>query len=169
MQAEGYDLVICGSQRRQVTRSQLQAALEAGMKLEAYVWLGWQGDTADQVRRALETVEGFPVRRLWLDVEEPDGGLTAELILNAIQRALDACGTMLAGIYTSRSKWQILAGNSPRFGDLPLWAAFYTDDDDIDNWGGPFGGWDRCQMRQHAGDAELAGVHVDLNRYRETA
>ena len=158
--------MICGTQVASITQAQLVNALAAGMKLEAYVWLDWDTGMQRQVGAALDIIEGFPVRRLWLDVEQNIGVFDQSDIIEKIYDAVEASGNMPCGIYTSVSKWRALTGNVRRFGYLPLWAAYYTDDDSIDNWGGPLGDWQQAQMRQHDGDAELCGVRVDKNVYR---
>ncbi len=133
------------------------------MSLEAYVWLDWQGDICAQVQRAKETIGDRPVGRLWLDVEQEAGGLDHRAILDRLRQAASECAALPAGIYTSVSKWRELTGNSREFADLPLWSAYYTSDDSLDKWGGPYGGWTECHIRQHAGDIDLCGIHVDLN------
>ena len=72
--SQGYEHLVCGTQRREITRQQMAVAVEAGLTLDAYVYLYWSRDTAWEVGEALETIAGFPVQRLWLDCEDAANG-----------------------------------------------------------------------------------------------
>ena len=68
----GVRRVIVCAQRREVARQQLATAVAAGLEVEGYVYLYLRADVTGRVHRALETLAGFPVRRLWLDAEGHD-------------------------------------------------------------------------------------------------
>lgn len=162
---QGYDHLICGTQRREITRQQLQTA-QAEITLDAYVYLYWSRDIAAQVREALETISGLNVGRLWLDCEDDAGGRTPEQVVSLIRDAVAACDNFPNGIYTGRWWWQPSTGDSQEFAGLPLWHAEYTAHPnvlpDFDGFR-PYGGWTRPSMWQFQGTTNLCGVTVDLN------
>src|SRR5437762_3178235 len=51
------------------TREQVQACLDAGLSVDAYVWLWFDLDVAD-IQRKLALLDGLQIRQLWLDVED---------------------------------------------------------------------------------------------------
>lgn len=65
--------VVTGTQVRDITRQQLQMAIDGGMTVDAYVLLYWDFDITQQVQTALSIIKGFPVRRLWIDAEQARG------------------------------------------------------------------------------------------------
>ena len=162
----GVRRVIVGAQRRAVARQQLATAVAAGLEVEAYVYLYLRSDVAQRVRAALETVDGFRVRRLWLDAEDTTSGLSAAEVVERLQRARDACGDFPAGIYTGAWWWRPRTGDSSAFSDPPLWVAQYDGRRSLDGVPG-FGGWRRPRMKQYAANAQLCGVHLDLNWYAD--
>lgn len=97
--------VIAGTQNPDITVQQLQTAVNRGMTVDAYVMLYWDYDIAAQVRNALATIAGFPVGRLWLDAEQPSGGRSAAQLIQKIQQAVEACGSVPCGIYTRKGWW----------------------------------------------------------------
>lgn len=161
--ALGYDLCIVGTQDRDIAQRQMVRAVVAGFELDAYVWLSWGKPIIPQIERALVTISGYPVGRLWLDVEEESHGVH---MIKTIRRAVDACAGHPVGIYTSRYKWQAITGDTNAFAHLPLWDAWYGHED-IEDFV-PYGGWSRCEVRQHQGTTNLEGVSVDLNVYRRS-
>ena len=158
LQEEGIAFLIAGTQNESVTRQQLRIAIASEMDVDAYVML-YPGDTDSQVLRGIEVVYGLPIGRLWLDVE------VAGLTLDHVRRASRICETnnIPWGIYTSRSKWQELTGDSDELSSAPLWAAFYDGVPNLDNWGGPYGGWKKPMVKQYQGSTQLAGVLCDIN------
>lgn len=157
------------------TRQQLLALQQAGfVQLDAYVYLNFGGDPAQQVTDALGHVYGFPIQRLWLDCEDTNSGKAPHENVQFIQRAVEACGERIAcGIYTGRWWWVPHTDNSTAFSSLPLWVA--TDDEHPDlsfPAAGPFGGWAKPMVEQYHLDTTLwdvPGVAVDLNVYDEPA
>jgi len=73
--SQGVRHVVSGTQLTEITRQQLQMAVDRGMSVDAYVYLYWDRDPAAQVADAFAAVDGFPIGRMWLDVEEAAGGL----------------------------------------------------------------------------------------------
>ncbi len=162
----GFTHLVCGTQRPAITRKQLEAALAGGMSIDAYVYLYWRFDVADQLRTALQTVAGLPVGWLWLDCEDAATGLAPEVVVSLIDEAVRACGERPHGIYTGRWWWGPATGDSTAFSHLPLWHAEYSSGPeflpDFDGFR-PYGGWTRPVMWQFQGTTQLCGVGVDLN------
>jgi hypothetical protein len=165
--------VITGTQNRDITIQQLQTAVNHGMTVDAYVMLYWDYDIAGQVRDALATIAGFPVGRLWLDAEQPSGGRSAAQLIQKVQQAVDACGSMPCGIYTRKGWWMENMGDTDAFSHLPIWYAYYDHNSDFNDWydpqfwyEGPFGGWSDPTGKQYDSDwtaPDLCGVNVDFN------
>ncbi len=165
--------VITGTQSPGITVQQLQTAVNHAMTVDAYVMLYWDDDIADQVRDALATIAGFPVGRLWLDAEQPSGGRSAAQLIQKVQQAVEACGSVPCGIYTRKGWWMENMGDTDAFSHLPLWYAYYDGNSDFDDWydpqywyEGPFGGWADPTGKQYDSDwtaPDLCGVNVDFN------
>jgi hypothetical protein len=169
----GFSHVISGTQNADITVQQLQTAVNQGMTVDAYVMLYWDYDIAAQVRDALAMIAGFPIGRLWLDAEQPSGGRTAAQLIDKVQQAVDACGSMPCGIYTRKAWWLDNMGDTDAFSHLPIWYAYYDHNSDFDDWydpefwyEGPFGGWTDPAGKQYDSDwtaPDLCGVNVDYN------
>ena len=162
----GITHLIAGTQNPTITRAQLDAALAAGMTVDAYVYLYWSSSLTTQVQNALATVEGYPITRLWLDAENSAAGYTSAQILQKIQEALDACGETPCGIYTAKWWWDPATGYSTAFSDVPLWYARYDLVPDFADWYGgisDFGGWTDPAGKQYQGSNDVCGVNVDRN------
>jgi GH25 family lysozyme M1 (1,4-beta-N-acetylmuramidase) len=160
----GITHLIAGTQNPAITRAQLDAALEAGMTVDAYVYLYWDYGIAAQVQNALATIAGYPVTRLWLDAEDSAAGYTSAQMLQKVQEALDACGTVPCGIYTAKWWWDPATYYSTAFGDVPLWYARYDFTPDFNDWYGGlsgFGGWNDPVGKQYQGTTYVCGVSVD--------
>jgi GH25 family lysozyme M1 (1,4-beta-N-acetylmuramidase) len=160
----GITHMIAGTQNPAITRAQLDAALEAGMTVDAYVYLYWDYGITAQVQNALATIAGYPVTRLWLDAEDSAAGYSSAQMLQKIQEALDACGAMPCGIYTAKWWWDPATYYSTAFGDVPLWYARYDFTPDFNDWYGGvsgFGGWNDPVGKQYQGTTYVCGVNVD--------
>ena len=169
---QGFDHIVCGTQRPEITRRQLEAAVAGGMGVAAYAYLYWRSDVVEAVQRALAAVDGFAIERLWLDCEDVRGALTAEDVVGRIAAAAAACGDFPHGIYTGRWWWVPNTDNSSAFSHLPLWHAEYTGSpQSLPDFGRflPYGGWSRPLMWQFQGTTSLCGVSVDLNLRDVTA
>jgi hypothetical protein len=171
--ANGVRHVISGTQVSSITVQQLETAVSGGMTVDAYVMLYWDYDITDQVHYALATIQGLPVRRLWLDAEQPRGNWASWQLIQKIQEAIDACGSFPHGIYTRKVWWRDNVADTAAFSHLPLWYAYYDGYHDFEDWydplywyEGPFGGWTGPTGKQYASDwtfPDLCGVNVDYN------
>jgi hypothetical protein len=168
----GYTHAIVGTQWPGVARHQLEMCARGGMTLDAYCWLSWSRDVRTAVATALRVIDGFDVRRLWLDCEEASGGRSPAEIVALIGSAVDACGAFPCGIYTARWWWPAATGDSAAFEHLPLWHAEYPfregykpDAQEAPAFESfkPYGGWTHPAMWQFAGSVQHCGANVDLN------
>lgn len=144
-----------------IAHHQLDVAQQAGFALGSYCYShpSW-GSGSWAVGRALDRIEGFPVRFLALDVEE-DGDNFSTLWPQWVADAVKACEAagVVCVIYTSRSMWRKLMANTTAYAHLLLWDASY---------GAlafqSYGGWTKRAIWQHQGTTDLCGTQVDLNR-----
>ncbi|MEW5742455.1 MAG: GH25 family lysozyme, partial [Myxococcota bacterium] len=160
--------VVAGTQVEEVTRQQLAMAVRQGMTVDAYVYLYWDRDIAEQVRTAFGRVTGFPIGRLWLDVEENPAGRTPQQLIDLTQQAVDACRAQApagvdCGIYTGPGFWRSYLANTTRFSDVPLWYAQYNERTSLSSWSTEkFGGWAFPAAKQWA-EKVLCGIGLDRN------
>lgn len=171
----GVRLVIVGTGNAagagQWARQQAQAALGAGMAVDAYIYLYFAGDPRNQVRDALDTLAGLQIRRWWLDAEDVESEeLTVaqrHAFLSAAVAEVERVMLVSPGIYTGGWWWKTRMANSGVFSLLPLWNSWYDGDPDID--GLPYGGWtaDDVAIEQYQGTTVLCGQSVDLNWARD--
>jgi hypothetical protein len=154
------------------TRAQVQACIDAGLTVDAYVWLWFDLDIAD-VRRKLRLLDGLSIRQLWLDVEDTaavkyDQPTTEAKIAEALAEC-DAYPTLSrerTGVYSGRWFWadRRYVANSTTFSDRELWDANYDDVADAALGFAPYGGWQRVAIKQYRGTSVLAGIGgLDLN------
>lgn len=152
-----------------VAHAQIPALLDAGIEVQAYVYLWLAEDTAAQVRAAVQRLAPWQGRiaRLWLDVEDTSApAQSPPQRVQAVRAAVAACGPFAPGIYTGAWWWRPHTADTHAFAQLPLWVAQYDGERNLDF--SPFGGWTRAAMKQYAGSATFAGVpHVDLDWYEE--
>lgn len=151
------------------TRQQCQAVLDAGLQLDAYVYLFFS-ESMQELMYRLGLLDGFPIRRLWLDVEDTTGGFRPTHRASIVMQALGTCDaypTRLAttGIYTGAWFWGPYMGGTTQFANRPLWASQY------DGVADPaqvtlFGGWSHAAVKQYQGTSALDGQpNVDLDVY----
>lgn len=160
---KGVRHVIAGTQSARIMHQQLDMAIAGGMTVDAYVYLYWGSDMAQQVSDALAAVGGYPVGRLWLDVEEPPGSYGPVALDGFIEDALAACGAMPCGIYTARWWWNPATKGSNAFSNVPLWYAYYDDDPSLGTWSWQsFGGWLAPTAKQFD-EVYVCGIDVDKN------
>lgn len=162
-----------------VTRQQLQACLDAGMETEAYiyVWFGLANSVAD-LQRKLSLLEGYSIKRLWLDVEDdsPPAQSPAQRVYE-LRQLLDVADAWAAlhglgrtGIYTGSWYWSDYMGNTTEFSDRPLWAAQYDHQQNLVV--APFGGWTSVVIKQYAGTSVFdgqGGIDLDVEDLAEVA
>ncbi|MBI1948795.1 MAG: hypothetical protein HYS27_24120 [Deltaproteobacteria bacterium] len=161
--------IVTGTQVLEITRQQLDVAIARGMTVDAYEYLYWDQDMAQQVDEAMAIVEDRPVGRLWLDVEEDPDDLGANTIIAKVQQAVDRCREyeqshgIECGIYTGPGFWRTYLNNTTRFADVPLWYAWYNFRTSLSSWDEErFGGWDTPTAKQWAEQA-ICGYGADKN------
>jgi GH25 family lysozyme M1 (1,4-beta-N-acetylmuramidase) len=137
---------ITGLDGRSYTRQQLQAAVDAGLEVQGYIWC-FPGDTESSLTGRLSMFDGFAITQLWLDVEQ------AGVSVQDVNRALAICDAHIGKkthIYTG--KWffdqQGWSGQA-LWSDRLLWDAHYDGNPDPDANFQPYGGWDRCEIKQY--------------------
>lgn len=173
MRAEGIATVIVASGPGGyglMARQQAEAALAAGLRLEAYVFLGFESDPEWWVQQALARLDGLPVARWWLDVEDTDHGSdwTPEQRIAYVQRALDAFAAagVFAHVYSGGWFWRPYMADTDVFArqGRKLWNSWYDGDADVD--GLPYGGWTSSDVaiEQFEGTSLVCGQSVDKNR-----
>lgn len=158
--------VVCGTQRRGTARQQLDVASGVGLGVEAYVYLYWAYNVPAQVRLALDTIRGFPVKRLWIDCEAdasaygPERSVERASALEAlIRQAVRACGDFPCGIYTGYWWWGPNMLGCDEFTNLPLWVALYNGQPRLDNCPDLLPGW-KPTMKQYTNTTSLCDVSV---------
>jgi len=118
---------------------------------------------------ALASLDGLPVARWWLDVEDVDRGRawTPEQRIAYVQRALDAFAAagVFAHIYTGGWFWRPYMADAGAFvrQGRKLWNSWYDGDPDVD--GLPYGGWTAANVaiEQFEGTSIVCGQSVDKN------
>lgn len=137
--------VIVGTQDRLIARQQLAMAVSRGMTVDAYVYLYWDLDVAASVEKAFAVADGFPIGRMWLDIEQDPAGLGSNALIAMIQTSIATCEAKApgrCGIYTGPGWWKTYLANTTRFADLPLWYAQYNKKRSLSDWTTEhFGGW----------------------------
>jgi len=154
------------------TRAQIQACLDGGLTVDAYVWL-WFDLDANDIQRKLHLIAGLNVRQIWLDVEDTASVNYSQADCEAkVTSALAACdayptsGGGRTGVYSGRWFWldRRYMGNCTTFADRLLWDANYDDVADARLGYVPYGGWDRPTIKQFRGTTSVAGIGgLDLN------
>lgn len=148
---------------------QAGTTLAAGLRLEAYTYLEFESEPEWWVREALARLDGLPVARWWLDVEDTEQGVdwTPDRRIAYVQRALDAFAAagVFAHVHSGGWYWRPYMGNTDAFArqGRKLWNAWYDGDPDID--GLPYGGWTAADVaiEQFAGTSLVCGQSVDKN------
>jgi len=158
--------VVVGTQVEEITRQQLAVAVARGMTVDAYVYLYWDRDMTAQVVEAFRRASGFPIGRMWLDVEENPRGLGSTKLVALVRQGLDTCaaqgGSKIGcGIYTGPGFWKTYMSNTTELAAVPLWYAQYNGKTSLDAWSSEhFGGFPKPVGKQWAEQA-LCGVGVD--------
>jgi hypothetical protein len=172
MKAEGIATVIVASGPGGyglMARQQAETAAAAGLRLEAYTFLEFESDPQWWVREALTRLDGLPVARWWLDVEDTGHGRSwtpAQRVAYA-RRALDAftAAGAFAHVNSGRWFWRPYMGDTDVLArqGRKLWNSWYDGDPDVD--GLPYGGWTAADVaiEQFEGTSLVCGQSVDKN------
>ena len=164
--SNGIGYLIAGTQVPETTRQQLTAARDGGLTIGAYLYLYFDDPVFKaRVQRGIEIALEFDCM-LWLDVEDEEHTLSHIDVIAKLRVAQMACEDVgvSVGIYTSRSKWTKLTGNSDQFQALPLWDANYDVPKEFDAYFQPYGGWVRPMIHQFKGsNRDYCGVLTDIN------
>jgi hypothetical protein len=154
------------------TREQIQACLDAGLTVDAYVWLWFDLDPSD-IQHKLHLLDGLKIRQLWLDVEDTAASKydqpTTEQRVSAALKLCDAYATSSGektGVYSGRWFWvdRRYMGNCQTFKERELWDANYDDVADATLGFVSYGGWNQVAIKQYRGTSVLANVSgLDLN------
>jgi GH25 family lysozyme M1 (1,4-beta-N-acetylmuramidase) len=107
------------------------------------------------------------VGMLWIDVEGTQYWSSNHANnVNFIQGMIDEAKSQKVniGIYSSKSQWSPITGNSSKFSKYPLWYAHYDNKPNFSDFA-PFGGWSKPAIKQYAGDVSLCSAGVDKNYY----
>lgn len=162
--ASGVRHVVAGTQVEEVTRQQLAIAVARGMSVDGYVYLNWHDDIRAQMTEAFRRVQGFPIGRMWLDVEDEHFyGLGYKTIVQRLRDGLDECKKrgVACGIYTGAGFWRTYMNDTKELADVPLWYARYSGGKTLAAWStDKFGGWTKPAGKQWAEEA-LCKVGVD--------
>lgn len=177
--------VICGTQSPAITRYQVESARSAGLDVELYTYLYYDGQDAARLDIAISIAQRFGLSRIWIDVETseqfPPGPEPKLATIAAMLSKVIATGTINAGIYTNGAYWPNMTDEDTSIAaaGIPLFLASWVYNRDITEndfinyateWP-VFGGWDKVHTWQFAADVNLPGdVHCDLCvRYVEEA
>ncbi len=153
-----------------MARQQAEAAVAAGLRLEAYTFLEFESDPEWWVHEALGRLDGLYVARWWLDVEDTEHGRTwtpAQRVAY-VQRALDAFAAagVFAHVYSGAWFWRPSMADTDAFArqGRKLWNSWYDGDPNVD--GLPYGGWTAADVaiEQFEGTSLVCGQSVDKNR-----
>jgi len=173
-QADGYDTLIVGVSYGTVGHQQLAAGANAGMKLEAYSWLKHPFALhKDEMIRAISLIQGAPVERMWIDVEDV-GTASPERAQQQVQDIWNVINwwkeyrpNLPLGIYTARWWWEYYMPDVYETFGLPLWMAYYpsTSPEQVDLEAHLPGGWslDETLIWQYQGSVDTCGLNTDRN------
>ena len=164
---EGYSHVIALANPPfpSVCNQQLDAAVRAGMTIDAYWYVYFSRDLETQIEICRYATEGLPVGKLWIDLEdEPNSDPYSVLGQISLLAKLARGKGFDPAIYTRRDWWFRNTGDSRKFSSYKLWIAEW---DDVNvctptNFRG-LGGWWRPAWKQWLANQEVAGMKVDLN------
>lgn len=154
-----------------VTRKQIETCVFMDMPTDAYLYLWTNSNVEADMRAKLQLLNGLEqhIGHLWLDVEDVTPA-SPEQRLRAVRQALAvldgwcvAHNKPAAGIYTGKWYWHAYLNDPHEFSARALWTSQYDAIDDASVFQ-PYGGWDRCKIKQYSGSSSLAGINgVDLN------
>ncbi|RME85975.1 MAG: hypothetical protein D6785_03790 [Planctomycetota bacterium] len=169
----GVQYVIVGTQRPDVSRQQISVLLAAGMKVDLYIYIYWNAvnySLATQLSNAFKVAQGFPIERIWLDLEDTPpsywGVSKLKQTISDLVREIEKKGYK-TGIYTGAWWWNKYLPGVKDFAHLPLWYAWYDKVNNLSTWNYQhFGGWAKPAGKQYQGSTNYFGGArpvVDLN------
>lgn len=139
---------------RAIAIDQLQVAHAVGLTVSGYCWAYFGMNPGACVAASLDVARasGVPLSFIWLDAEDEPGGVDPVAWLRAAADEVAQLGWRV-GVYSAAWWWNSRAGGSEGCSDLPLWAAAYDDDPNLESVG-LFGGWARESLagKQWSGD-----------------
>ena len=167
LRSAGYKLAVIGlwdgTKPNPFAAQNIESAKVAGLAHASYIALGPALTSRVQIRTGMRSLgEKAYGRFMALDVELPIEALHLRNAVTELQAR-----NVRTVIYTSRSKWAQVLGNTQEFSDIPLWDAHYTEDPTLSAWN-PYGGWDRRIGAQFAANQSVATVNADLNVFDKT-
>ena len=158
------------------TRVQIQQCQDAGLVVDAYIWLWFASDISD-IQNKLHLLDGFNIRQLWLDVEDVaavnyDQATTEALVNEALIECDNYPHTsgQPTGVYTGRWFWadKRYLNNSTTFSNRRLWDSNYDNFADTTVGFTPYGGWSSCAIKQYLG-SQPDGTDLDVLSTAEEA
>jgi hypothetical protein len=141
------------------TRTQIQQCLDAGLAVDAYIYLWFDAAIAD-VQKKLALLNGFPIRQVWLDVEDTAAARYNQATTEArVAEALGECDRFPTtfrrptGIYSGPWFWTDARymANTTAFSERVLWDSDYDGVPDTEAGWTPYGGWLSRAIKQYAG------------------
>jgi hypothetical protein len=149
-----------------VTRQQCEAVLNAGgVALDVYFY-NWFGRRDGYLSDFADLVTDYPLRRVWLDVEDTSASQSFQDRINNVYSnlaRLDDIFDLQTGMYTGRWFWRPYMGDTYAFSDRSLWDANYDHIADPNAFSS-YGGWTECAIKQFIGTSTLSGVgNIDQN------
>ena len=145
--------------------AQAQMFLNAGMAVDAYLYLYWSEPGAAQAVNCLNISGDVPVGAVWLDVEfdeqNPWPGMAG--VNSVLYAAYERMGAIADGLYTSRSMWAV-SGLGQRYAGKRLWDANPRSDNRLPPLPfTPYGGWTGRAVVQYTSSVTVCGLNVDMD------
>lgn len=149
----------------ELTRRQLAAVVAFGFELQAYAFVEW-ANPIPALAAAYKAITGFPVTRMWLDIEEAATGRSTTELVATIWRCIDNGRQwrpdLPMGIYTGGWWWRAYMPQVYETFGLPLWVADYRQVSHITEV--LCGGWHETELDMWQWSADgFAGLNTDLN------
>jgi len=167
----GYTRAIVGVSFGGVARRQLEVCASGGMDIEAFCWVRWNADWRAPLDKALATVRGLPVSRLWLDCEDatswPEAMIEARILEAEAYVRSDWRDIDTKAIYTGKWWWDAHMPTSRRFAAWDLWTAAYISGEPEGRSPAMYGGWTKAAIWQYAGTVQTCGLNTDRNLIME--
>ncbi len=156
-----------------LTRSNLQVALDQGFDMESYAYLHLGGNVADRMQRSISLGLSYGVHRIFMDWEDdgegnsgiPDPAIyPVSRVKDLIWTAQNACADYPNGHYSGPWWWGPVTGDAHDWAERPWWIADYDGNPDITSFT-PMAGITTLTGKQYAGTHNVAGVDIDASRF----